>query len=275
MSKKLSSIKVKKIDVHIYATKDDEYISLTNIASSKNPNEPKDVIKNWLRNRSSIEFIGLWEKINNPDFKGVEFDSFLYQAGSNSFTLSPTKWIETTNAIGMVVKRGRGGGTYAQRDIAFEFASWISAEFKLYLIKEYQRLKEHENSQQRLKWNFQRHLSKVNYRIQTDAIQANLIPKSLNKKQIQYVYANEADVLNMALFAMTAKEWREQNPNAKGNIRDHASLEQLIVLSNMESINALLIENGTEQSDRIKELNRIAISQMKSLVKHASTKKLK
>ena len=275
MTKKIRILKVKQIDIGFYEGNDQDYISLTDIASFKNPNEPKDVIKNWLRNRSTIEFLGLWEKINNPDFKGVEFDSFLFESGSNSFTLSPSKWIESTNAIGIQSKPGRGGGTYAQRDIAFEFASWVSAEFKLYLIKEFQRLKEEENDRLKLEWNLQRTLAKVNYRIHTDAIKENLIPPTLSKDKINFVYADEADMLNMALFGLTAKQWREANPDTEGNIRDTATIEQLVVLSNMESINAVLIRQDLSQSERLKQLNKIAITQIRSLLNNKNIKKLK
>ena len=272
----MRSVNVKEQPVSIINVNNEDYISITDIARFKNPGAPKDVVKNWFRNRSTIEFLGLWEKINNPDFNRVEFDPLLYEAGSNSFTLSPTKWIELTNAIGVRNKLGRGGGTYAQKDIAFEFASWISAEFKLYLIKEFQRLKEDENNRLNLKWNFQRTLAKVNYHIHTDAIKENLIPEKLSKNQISLIYANEADVLNLALFGKTAKQWRKENPNKKGNIRDYATIEQLVVLSNMESINAMLIQQGISQSERLMQLNQLAITQMKSLLKHNDKlKKLK
>lgn len=218
-----------------------DFISLTDIARIKNPNEPKDVVKNWLRTRSTIEFLGLWEKINNPNFKGVEFDSFKSEAGTNSFTLSPNKWIEATNAIGIRSTSGRNGGTYAHKDIAFEFASWVSAEFKLFLIKEFQRLKDEEISSRALEWNLTRSLSKINYRIHTDAIAQNIIPQVVTKAQAGLIYATEADVLNVALFGMVAKQWREQNKGKDGNIRDYATVEQLVVLSNLESINAELI----------------------------------
>lgn len=228
-----------------------------------------------MRSRTTIEFLGLWEQLNNPDFRGVEFDSFLYEAGSNSFTLSPSKWIETTHAKGIVSKQGKNGGTFAHKDIAFEFASWVSASFKLYLIKEFQRLKEEEGKRNHLGWNIQRTLAKVNYKIHTDAIKENLVPKELTKQQTSIVYANEADLLNVALFGITAKEWRNKNPTTKGNIRDEATIEQLVVLSNMESINALLINQGLSQSERLLQLNRVAITQMKSLLKNNSMKKLK
>lgn len=272
---KNKKITVQQVDIVLYEDNQEDYISLTDIARFKNPTEPKDVVKNWMRSRTTIEFLGLWEQLNNPDFKGVEFDSFLYEAGSNSFTLSPSKWIETTNAKGVVSKQGKNGGTFAHKDIAFEFASWISASFKLYLIKEIQRLKEDESNRNQLEWNFQRTLAKVNYRIHTDAIKENLIPKAITKQQVNFVYANEADLLNVALFGMTAREWREQNPDAKGNIRDEASIEQLVVLSNMESINALLIGKELPQSERLTELNKVAIAQMKSLLESDSMKSMR
>lgn len=272
---KNKKIEVKGTEIVVYSKDSDDYISLTDIARFKNPNEPKDVIKNWMRTRSTIEFIGLWEKIHNPNFKGVEFDSFLYEAGSNSFVLSPSKWIENTNAIGIVTKAGSGGGTFAHKDIAFEFASWISAEFKLYLIVEFQRLKEEETDRQKLEWNLQRTLAKVNYRIHTDAIKENLIPPAISKQQSNSVYASEADVLNMALFGKTAKQWRDENPKTEGNIRDFATLEQLVVLSNLESLNAVFIRQGLSQAERLTQLNAIAITQMTSLVNNSNIKKLK
>lgn len=251
-----------------------EYISISDMASYKNFTAPKDVVKNWLRNRSSIEFLGIWERLYNPNFKGVEFDSFLFDAGSNSFTLSPSKWIEDTSAIGLIVKRGRNGGIYAQKDIAFEFGSWLSAEFKLYLIKEYQRLKEDENDRLQLNWNLQRTLSKINYTIHTDAIKEKLIPNLLANQKTM-IYATEADMLNVALFGLTAKEYKTQNPSEKGNLRDQAGLEQLVVLSNLESINAVLIRQGVEQTERLAQLNQIAITQMSSLLKNNNIKNLK
>jgi hypothetical protein len=228
-----------------------------------------------MRTRSAIEFCGLWEQLKNPIFKSIEFDAFKNESGSNSFTLTPQKWIQATNAIGIISKSGRYGGTFAHRDIAFEFATWISAEFKFYLINEFQRLKEDESSRQQLEWNYQRHLTKVNYHIHTDAIKEKLIPKNLSNQQISYIYANEADVMNMALFGKTAKQWRDENPNEKGNIRDMASIEQLVVLSNLESLNAVLINQGTEQPERLQQLNQIAITQMKSLIKRKESEKLK
>jgi hypothetical protein len=224
------------------------------------------IIQNWMRTRSAIEFCGLWEKLNNPIFKGIEFDAFKNESGSNGFTLTPQKWIETTNAIGIISKSGRYGGTFAHKDIAFEFASWISAEFKFYLIHEFQRLKELESKNQKLEWNFQRTLAKVNYKIHTDAIKENLIPQTVGKRQTSFVYASEADVLNMALFGMTAKQWRESNTNESGNLRDQATIQQLVVLSNLESINAMLIDQKLTQSQRLIQLNKIAIMQMKSLI---------
>jgi KilA-N domain len=268
-------ITVKGIGITTLKINGEDFISLTDIARIKNPDEPKDVVKNWLRSKTTIEFIGLWEELNNPNFKGVEFDSFLNAAGSNAFTLSPSKWTETTNAIGLISKQGNNGGTFAHKDIAFEFASWISAGFKLYLIKEFQRLKADENDRLKLEWNLQRTLSKVNYHIHTDAIKENLIPKELSKTQTSFVYANEADLLNVALFGITSKQWRDDNPKADGNIRDMATLEQLVVLSNLESINAVLIHQGLQQTERLIQLNKIAITQMKSLLGNKSIRKLK
>ena len=272
---KNQKIEVQGIDIVLYDDKKEDFISLTDIARFKNPTEPKDVVKNWMRSRATIEFLGLWEQLNNPDFKGVDFDPLLYEAGSNSFTLSPSKWIETVNAKGIVSKLGKNGGTFAHKDIAFEFASWVSASFKLYLIKEIQRLKEDENNRLHLEWNLQRTISKINYHIHTDAIKENLIPQEITKQQTNFVYANEADLLNVALFGVTAKVWRDSNPDKKGNIRDYATLEQLVVLSNMESINALLIQQGLSQSDRLIQLNKVAITQMKSLLRNPAMKKLK
>ncbi|HEX7847362.1 MAG TPA: KilA-N domain-containing protein [Chitinophagaceae bacterium] len=253
----------------------EDYISLTDIARYKDA-ATDDIIKNWLRNRNTIELLGFWETIYNPNFKPVEFDGFRKQAGLNSFIMTPKKWIETTNAIGINSKSGRYGGTFAHKDIALEFASWISIEFKLYVIKEFQRLKEEEEENQgKLKWNLQRTISKINHRIHTDAIRENLIPKEITRLQANLVYANETDLLNVALFGITAKEWRDANPAKPGNARDHASLEQLVVLSNMEAINALLIEQGLSQGERLVQLNKVAIAQMKSLVESSAMKKLK
>lgn len=243
----------------------DDYISLTDIANAREGEaRAADVIKNWIRNRGTLEFIGTWEQLNNPDFKVVEFDHFKMQAGLPSFVLSPGQWAETTAAIGIFVKAGRYGGTYAHKDIALEFCSAISPVFKLYLIKEFQRLKQEEQKQ--LGWNIQRTLAKINYRIHTDAIKERLIPQMLAATRINWVYANEADLLNVALFGMTAKEWRDANPDKIGNLRDEASIEQLVVLSNLESINAMLIHQGLSQSQRITELNAMAITQMQSLL---------
>ena len=268
-------INVKGTEIAILSMGLNDYISLTDIAKSRNNIEPFAVINNWMRSRSTIEFIGLWEKLCNPDFKPLEFERFRNEAGSNYFILSPQRWIDTTNAVGIISKSGRYGGTFAHKDIAFEFASWISSEFKLYLIVEFQRLKEDENERLKLEWNLQRTLAKVNYHIHTDAIKENLIPKELNKTQINFVYANEADLLNVALFSVTAKQWRDDNPKAEGNIRDTATIEQLVVLSNLESINAVLIHQGKAQSERLMQLNTIAINQMKSLLNSKQLKKLK
>ena len=267
-------IVVKGILIATFKDGDEDFISLTDIARNKNAVEPKDVVKNWMRSRTTIEFLGIWEQLNNPDFKGVEFDSFMFESGGNSFTLSPSKWIEKTNAKGIISKQGNNGGTFAHRDIAFEFASWVSSGFKLYLIKEFQRLKEDENDRLKLEWNLQRTLAKVNYHIHTDAIKEKLIPPTLSKDKINFVYADEADLLNMALFGITSKQWRDTNPKAEGNIRDAASIEQLVVLSNMESINAVLIHQGLKQSERLEQLNKIAITQMKSLAGNKQLKKL-
>ena len=259
------TIHAKGIDIAIYSEDfKNEYISLTDIARYKS-DEPKDVIKNWMRNKDTIEFLGLWEQLHNENFKGVEFDSFRNQAGSNAFTLSPQKWIESTNAIGIVSKSGRNGGTFAHSDIAFEFASWISAEFKLYIIKDYKRLKIDESSRLSLGWNLNREISKLNYRIHTDAIKENLVPLQLTPYQISMTYASEADVLNVALFGMTAKQWRDENTQKNGNIRDYAKLNQLLVLANMESYNAILIEQGRPQPERLQLLNRLAIRQLEKI----------
>jgi hypothetical protein len=255
--------------------KEESYICITDIARYKNPIEPKDVVKNWMRNRGTIEFLGLWETIHNPDFKGVEFDPLLFEAGSNAFTMSPSRWIELTNAIGLFTKTGAGGGTFAHEDIAFEFASWVSSEFKLYLVTEFKRLKQDEQRRLSLEWNLQRTLSKINYRIHTNAIKEHIIPNVVTKEQISYTYAEEADLLNVALFGKTAKQWRDENSDKKGNIRDYATLEQLVVLSNMESINALLIGKNLPQSERLIELNKVAITQMRSLVENNGFKQLR
>jgi len=269
-----TQITVKETLVTLTRIEGSDFISLTDIARFKNQAEPKDVVKNWLRSRSTIEFLGLWEKINNPAFKGVEFDSFIQQAGANSFTMSPAKWIESTGAIGLRSTSGRNGGTYAHQDIAFEFASWVSAEFKLYLIREFQRLKQSESTQQSLDWSLTRSLSKINYCIHTAAIAETLIPALVTPSQTGIVYANEADLLNMALFSCTARDWRRANPEKKGNMRDYAAIEQLVVLSNLESLNAELIRQGISQGDRLAALNRVAITQLRSVLKNPKVKRL-
>ena len=272
---KNQTINVKGTEITLINKEEKDFISLTDIAKYKDADHTDDIVKNWLRNRNTIELLGFWEQMHNPNFKPVEFDGFRKQAGLNSFVMTPKKWIESTNAIGIISKSGRYGGTFAHRDIAFEFASWISIEFKLYIIKEFQRLKEDENDRLKLSWNLQRTLAKVNYRIHTDAIKENLVPQALTKDKINLVYADEADMLNVALFGLTAKQWREANPKAEGNIRDGASIEQLVVLSNMESINAVLIHQGLTQSSRLRQLNEIAITQMKSLLGNRAIQKLK
>ena len=266
-------IEVQGTEILIYTEKNDEYISLTDIARYRDAERSDYILQNWMRNRSTIEFIGLWELFNNPDFNSIEFDGIKNQAGSNSFALTPKRWIETTHAIGIVSKTGRYGGTFAHRDIAFEFASWLSAEFKFYLIKEFQRLKEEEQKQ--LGWTAKRELSKINYHIHTDAIKQNLIPAEITPQQISQVYANEADVLNIALFGVTAKQWRDENPDLKGNIRDYASINELICLSNMENLNAVFINQNMPQSERLVKLNQIAIQQMKVLQEVENRKLLK
>jgi hypothetical protein len=254
---------------------EDDYISLTDIARYKNSEDPNGVVSNWLRNRNTVEFLGVWEQLYNQDFKPLEFEGFRKQAGLNAFTLSPMKWVNATNAIGITVKAGRGGGTFAHKDIAFEFASWISVEFKLYIIKDYQRLKADENSRISLNWNINRILAKVNYRIHTDAIKENLIPPELTARQRSFVYADEADLLNVALFGQTAAEWRKANPDKDGNMRDHATIEQLLVLANLENVNALYIGKGMTQENRITELNRLARQQLTQLLGNDSVKGMK
>lgn len=252
----------------------DDYICITDIAKYKNQTEAFSVINNWMRNRSTIEFLGLWEKLNNPSFKPIEFERFKNESGANAFVLSPQRWIESTNAIGIISRSGRYGGTYAHKDIAFEFASWISAEFKLYIITEYQRLKSDESHRQALEWNVNRVLSKLNYKIHTDAIKENLISNDLSKREISITYASEADVLNVALFGKTAKEWKGENPDLKGNMRDYASIEQLIVLVNLENLNANFIEQGLEQRNRLLKLNEIARNQLKAFLNSKSIEQL-
>ena len=261
-------IHAKGIDIGIY-TKDfeNEYISLTDIAKYRNDNDPRFVIQNWMRNRNTVEFLAVWEELHNPDFNRVQFEAVRSEAGLNRFVMTPTKWIEQTNAIGIVSKAGRyGGGTYAHSDIAMAFATWISPEFQLYIMKDYRRLKQDENSRFSLDWNLNRALSKVNYRIHTDAVKENLIPPELTPEQIAYTYASEADLLNVALFGQTAKQWKNNNPGKKGNVRDDANLNQLLVLANMESYNAILIEQGKSQSERLILLRNLAIRQMDTLV---------
>ncbi|RLA75552.1 MAG: KilA-N domain-containing protein [Epsilonproteobacteria bacterium] len=269
----MAKIKVLEQDITIIQQNKEDYISLTDIANSKDGEQrAADIIKNWIRNRGTLEFIGTWEKMYNFDFKVVEFDHFKMSAGLPSFVLSPGKWIEKTNAKGLIVKAGRYGGTYVHKDIAFEFASAINPVFKLYLIKEFQRLKEEELRQ--LGWDIKRNLTKINYRIHTNAIKENLIPKSLIPQQISFIYASEADVLNVALFGTTAKQWRDNNPKNKGNIRDEANVYQLVCLANLESLNAHLVSEGMSQSTRIVKLNQVAISQIQILLKDKNIKKL-
>ena len=251
-----------------------DYISLTDIARYKNFDEPFIVINNWMRVRNTIEYLGIWERLYNPAFIPIEFDRFLHEAGSNAFTLSPTKWVASVNAIGIMVKAGRGGGVFANKDIAFKFAAWISAEFELYIIKDYQRLKSAENSRGSLEWNVTRILSKVNYRIHTDAIKQNLLPPEITSRQKSFVYADEADLLNTALFGVTAAQWRAENKGKAGNIRDYATIEQLLVLANLENINAVYINNGMSQDIRLVELNRIAREQLAVIIRLDSAKTL-
>ncbi len=265
-----SVIHAKDTDIAVIsAIGQDDYISLTDIARYRS-DEPKDVIKNWLRSKATIEFLGLWEELNNPNFKGVEFDSFRNEAGANAFTLSPQKWIDATNAIGIISRSGRYGGTYAHKDIAFEFASWVSPEFKLYIIKDYQRLKSDEAHRLALDWNVKRLLSKANYKLHTEAIKQNLIPPEITADKQGFIYANEADVLNVALFGMTAAQWRKDNPELSGNMRDHATIEQLLVLANLENANAMYIEEGKSREERAILLNKLAISQLRTLADTAS-----
>ena len=263
---KSDTLHVKGIDVGIY-TEDyrNEYISLTDIARFRNSDDPRFAIQNWMRNRKTIEFLGLWESLHNPNFNRVQFDTFRTEAGLNRFVMTPSKWVENTGAIGITAKAGRYGGTYAHSDIAMEFASWISAEFKLYLMKDYRRLKFDENSRLSLSWNLNREISKLNYRVHTDAIQQNLLPPDLTREQQSFVYADEADMLNVALFGLTAAQWRSQNQGCKGNIRDYASLQQLLVLANMESYNALLIEQKLPQTERLQMLRQMAVRQLQVL----------
>ena len=268
-AKKLESvIHADGVDISVVTTvgSEDDYISLTDIAKHRNPEFPADVVKNWMRLRSTLEFLGLWEELNNPNFNVVDFDQFKNDAGSNAFVMSPQKWIKSTNAIGIVSKSGRyGGGAFAHKDIAFEFASWLSPEFKLYIIKDYQRLKEDEGHRLALDWNVKRILVSANYKIHTDAIKENLIPPELSKQQQGYVYADEADLLNVVLFGKTAKQWCTENPGVKGNIRDYATIEQLLVLTNLENLNAYLVNQGTPQPERVKKLRATVVYQLKTL----------
>lgn len=271
MAKKMK-IEVLGSEINIINENEQEYISLTDMLKAK---DGDFFISDWLRNRNTVEYLSIWESIYNPDFNYGEFAIIKSQVGLNSYKLSVKDWVDKTNAIGIKATAGRYGGTYAHPDIAFEFGMWISPQFKIYLIIEFQRLKQDENNRLQLEWNLQRTISKINYRIHTDAIKENLIPKKITNQQSSLVYANEADILNVALFGITAKNWREANSNKTGNIRDFASIEQLVVLSNMESINALLIQQGLSQADRLFQLNKVAISQMKSLVESNGIKKLK
>ncbi len=270
---KKSTIEVQGTAIAIVSSSDYDFISLTDMAKKFGDDS---LIYNWMRNRNTLELIGIWEQIHNPDFKGLEFETFRKQAGLNSFSLTPRKWIDATDAIGFQSRAGRyGGGTYAHKDIAFEFGSWLSPEFKLYLIKEFQRLKDDENDRLKLGWNLQRTLAKINYRIHTDAVRETLIPPAVTKQQAALVYANEADLLNVALFGQTAKQWRDSHPGADGNVRDHAPLEQLVVLTNLESLNSVLIRQGLSQPERLRKLNEIAISQMRTLLADTNIKRLK
>ena len=270
------TIKVKDTDIVLYKKSDEDFISLTDIAKYRNKDNPTEVISLWLRTFSTIEYLGLWETLHNPNFKPHIYEGFKIQSARPSFWMSPQKWIKETNAVGIISKSGRyNGGTFAHSDIAFKFAAWISAEFELYLISEFKRLKAEEQERLSSGWNLQRTLAKINYHIHTDAIKEHLIPNIVSDKQKSITYANEADLLNVALFGKTAAEFRAGNPSAKGNIRDEATLEQLVVLSNLESINALLIRDGLPQSDRLEKLNKIAIEQLRSLLAHKSIEKLK
>jgi hypothetical protein len=265
-------ITVQGVAITIIKSDDAEFISLTDMLKAK---DGDFFIADWLRNRNTVEFLGIWERVHNPNFNYGEFAIIKSQAGLNSYKLSVKEWTEKTNAIGLKATAGRYGGTYAHKDIAFEFSMWISPEFKVYLIKEFQRLKQDENERLNLEWNLQRTLAKINYRIHTDAIKEKIIPNPVTRMQANFIYASEADLLNVALFGQTAKEWRENNPDKDGNIRDHAKIEQLVVLSNLESINALLVHQGMKQSERLVQLNETAITQMKSLVANKNIKRLK
>lgn len=272
-----SKLNANGIEISVITTvgTEDDYISLTDIAKYSDPDNPRYIIQNWMRNRNTIDYLGLWEELNNPGFNRVEFDAVKIEAGKNSFVMTPTKWIKATNAIGIVSKSGRyGGGTLAHKDIAFEFASWLSPEFKLYVIKDYQRLKESESHRLALDWNVKRILAGANYRIHTDAIKSNLIPPELPKYQQGFVYADEADVLNVALFGKTAKQWRIENPDLRGNIRDYATIEQLLVLTNIENMNAWLINQGIPQQERLQRLRETVVYQLQTFTGSAGAKKL-
>jgi len=274
--KKIKKIEVKGLVIITFEKNTFDFISLTDIAKYKDSERTNYIIQNWMRTRSTIEFLGLWEKLHNLNFNSIEFDAFKNESGSNSFSLTPQRWIEKTNAIGLVSKAGRyGGGTYAHKDIAFEFASWISPEFKLYLIKEFQRLKEEENERLKLGWDVKRTLTKINYRIHTDAIKEHLIPSRISKEQANIIFASEADLLNTALFGMTAKEWRDRNPKKEGNIRDYTDVSQLVCLANLETLNAEFIRQKLSAPERILRLNEIAIIQMRSLLGSSGLKRLK
>lgn len=272
---KRTSIQVQGTPVTVLSRDRQDFICLTDIAKRKNPEHSDDVIRNWLRSRNTVEFLGVWERLNNPGFNPVEFDGIRIQTGLNSFVLTPKQWIEKTGAISLRSSAGRYGGTYAHKDIAFEFASWVSVEFKLFLIREFQRLKDEENDRLKLDWNLQRTLAKINYRIHTDAIKETLIPPTVTPAQANLVYASEADLLNVALFGQTARQWRDAHPDAEGNVRDDASLEQLVVLTNLESLNSVLVRQGLPAPERLLKLNEIAISQMRTLLTEPNLKRLK
>jgi hypothetical protein len=266
----MAKIEVKGTEIRIVTIHEDDYISLTDMLKAK---DGDFFVSDWLRNRNTVEYLGIWEKIHNPDFNYGEFDLIKSQAGLHSYKISVKEWVAKTNAIGLKAKAGRYGGTYAHKDIAFEFGMWISAEFKIYLIKEFQRLKDQERKQ--LGWDIRRNLTKINYRIHTDAIKENLIPPELNKSQINHIYATEADILNMALFGITAAMWRDANPDKEGNIRDYADISQLVCLANLENLNALFINEGLSQEIRLERMNKIAIQQMRILTSDSGMKKLK
>ncbi len=264
-----NTINANGIEIRLNVVNDSDYISLTDIAKKRDSENPRFIIQNWMRNRSTISFLGLWEELNNPNFNRVEFEAVKNESGENSFVLTPQKWIEKTSAIGIISKSGRYGGTYAHKDIALEFASWISPEFKLYIIKDYQRLKNEESNLKAIGWNVKRELAKTNYKIHTEAIKDNLVLPHLTEKQKSYLYASEADMINIALFGMTAKQWREENPEAQGNIRDNATIEQLVILANLETMNAEYIREGLSQQERLFRLNQIALFQLETLLKNS------